>query len=89
MTPTALLLIIRIIWHSLITDRVVVTGATTGGSTLGAAKLAHSTTIEHLLALQPYVVFFATLAGALVSVATFIYVCIKIRRLLKNPAAIG
>ena len=89
MTPSALLLIIRIIWHSLVTDRVVVTGATTGGGTLGAAKLAHSTTIEHLLALQPYAIFFATVFGGLVSVATLVYVCIKIARLLKNPAALG
>lgn len=83
------LLIVRLIWNSIITDRVVVTGSTTGGGTLGVAKLAHETTVDHLLALQPYAVFFATLFGGLVSVATFVYVCIKIRRLLKNPASLG
>lgn len=83
------LLILRIIWNDLVTDRVVVTGSTAGGGTLGVAKLAHETTVERLLALQPYAVFFATLTGALVSVATFVYVCIKIRRLLKNPTSLG
>lgn len=67
-----------VVW-SLLTDRAVWAGTSTSGvSFLGAA---------HVAAAQQYLALFAALCGGLASLATFVYVCLKIYRLLKNPVA--
>lgn len=82
---------LRTILLSLINDRVVQAG--TGSSTVsiaGAAGMAHdpmnwaTSLIGHA---QPWIAFFAALFGGLSAFATFVYVCLKIRRLLNQPDA--
>jgi hypothetical protein len=81
---------IRAILLSLIQDRVVVTGGGIGGGSLTVAKAADHTilTVERLVALQPYAVFFATVFGGLCSFLTACYVAFKIYRLWKTPKAL-
>lgn len=90
MSPSAFFIVLRVLWNDIMSDRVVIAGGTTGGATLGVAHAASEAPIyNHMAAIQPYVVFFGALLGGLCSLATLVYVCIKIGRLVKNPSATG
>lgn len=82
---------LRAIIADLLADRVIQAGTgTTAVSGLGAAGLAiHPLETATLLItqLQPWVAFFAALMGGILSVTLIVYTCLKIRRLLQNPAA--
>lgn len=74
---------------ALVHDRVIQAGTGTSGvSLVGAAGIgrhpldAATATLAHA---QPWIAFFAALFGGLSAAATFVYVCLKIGRLLKNP----
>lgn len=81
---------------ALINDRVIQAGTGTSGvSIVGAAGIGKhplaSATLDNvqpwLAGAQPWIALFAALFGGLSAAATFIYVCIKIRRLIQNPQA--
>lgn len=83
---------LRLIFLEIVRDRAVQAG--TGSSTVslaGAAGMSGdplgwaATFIGHA---QPWIVFFAAIFGGLCSAATFILICIKIHRLLKQPKAL-
>lgn len=77
MPPIADLL--RLLWTVIMTDRTVQAGASTSG-----LSLLGGTTIEQA---HQWVAFYATAIGALGATATFVYVCIKIFRLLRDPSS--
>jgi ABC-type uncharacterized transport system permease subunit len=68
----------------IIHDRVVQAGTGTSGVSLLGAKGLESASVS-FATYQPYVAFFAALFGGLSAFATFVYVCLKIRRMLRQP----
>jgi hypothetical protein len=78
---------VKTIISELITDRVVQAG--TGTSTISFAGAIgvehHRAALATLADVQPWIAFFAALFGGLSAFATFVYVCLKIARMLRNP----
>ena len=66
-----------LLWEVLTTDRTVWYGAgSSGTSLLGAATIDHT---------QVCLAIFAAFFGGLSALATFVYMCLKIHRMVKNP----
>lgn len=71
--------VFAISWNVVREDRTVHVGASASGVSLwGASALGHA---------QAGLALFAAFFGGLASAAIFVYTCIKIRRLVKNPKA--
>jgi alpha-glucuronidase len=76
-------MIVRIIaevWGLVKTDRTIHAGVSSSGVSLwGSAQLAD---------VQQYLALFAAFFGGLSAAAVFVYTCLKIWRLLKQPKAL-
>lgn len=82
--------IAHLLWGLIKTDRVVQAGAGTSATSLwGSQHLASDSMSLATWAAQaqPWIALFSAVFGGLAALATFFYVCLKIRRLLKNPRA--
>jgi hypothetical protein len=71
--------ILRLVWAVIMTDRAVQAGASTSGVSLFGGM-----TIQRA---HEWVGIYATLIGAIGATATTVLVCIKIYRLLRDPAS--
>lgn len=83
--------VFRTIFAELIHDRVVQAGTGTSSVSLvgavGVERHPLAVATAALAEMQPWIAFFAALFGGLSALATFVYVCLKIHRMVKNPRA--
>lgn len=79
--------LLHLAWETFKSDRAAQAGAATSGVSLWGSYSIGQASPELISQVQPWVAFFAAVFGGLSACATFVYVCIKIRRLLRNPRA--